>query len=557
MSAAKKKISLADIYVQSIQKDNAFLKEKVSALQKDMEALRQKSEEERKKQQQEKIALQDDLSKMVRDISSLRNENSSLKEEIREYDECYVPADGSQKLKDSLAETRQTLRETIEKYNEMVDSYDAAREKCASACIEADALRNDNETMKGELNKIHMLYQASAKELEQNRNDMGDMMKEMAELRQALAQQESDEVASTPSQASMIDVNAKLVVSLRRQIGDLTSSLEMLTKENSSLKSRVNSPSRGSSSELNDWKKRATSAEDKVRELSSQLVEVTNDRDRLLAEGSSGLSADVREWKSKNDELGRKVIELTQRNRNYERSVGSMVERCDTAEKKVKEMTVTVQALTQEKQSLQSLVRKIQQERDAAVTEKSRLAKQETNGDAKKKDEMAEKLKKKDEMIEKLKKSVIQLEEEAQQYQQEIEQLKGKMESASAPPLPASVPAVVPAQSYHESVQSFHESESSYHDNAQTYHDTQQSYHDVQQSYHDNSTENYHDGTSVVEAGRILAPSSHVESAEDAITAVLQQMIASPELYSLDTIDDISFPGWSRDSRLMCRLRVH
>lgn len=46
MSAAKKKISLADIYVQSIQKDNAFLKEKVSALQKDMEALRQKSEEE-------------------------------------------------------------------------------------------------------------------------------------------------------------------------------------------------------------------------------------------------------------------------------------------------------------------------------------------------------------------------------------------------------------------------------------------------------------------------------------------------------------------------------
>ena len=193
MSAAKKKISLADIYVQSIQKDNAFLKEKVSALQKDMEALRQKSEEERKKQQQEKIALQDDLSKMVRDISSLRNENSSLKEEIREYDECYVPADGSQKLKDSLAETRQTLRETIEKYNEMVDSYDAAREKCASACIEADALRNDNETMKGELNKIHMLYQASAKELEQNRNDMGDMMKEMAELHQALAQQESDD----------------------------------------------------------------------------------------------------------------------------------------------------------------------------------------------------------------------------------------------------------------------------------------------------------------------------------------------------------------------------
>ena len=294
MSGSTKKVSLADIYVQSLQKDNAFLKEKVSSLQKDIDTLNVKYEEERKKQQQEKIALQDDLSKMVRDISSLRNENTSLKEEINEYDANYVPATGSQRMKDALAETRQTLRETVEKYNEMVDSYDATREKCSSACIEADALRNDNETMKGELNKVHLLYQAAAKELEQNRNDMGDMMKEMAALRQALEQKESSEVRVPVSRSPVPDVNAKLVVSLRRQIGDLTSSLEQLTRENSSLKTRVNSQSSSSSSQLNEWRKRATQAEEKVKAANdwklkvSDLEEEKAELRKVLQEEASG-----------------------------------------------------------------------------------------------------------------------------------------------------------------------------------------------------------------------------------------------------------------------------
>ena len=53
----------------------------------------------------------------------------------------------------------------------------------------------------------------------------------------------------------------------------------------------------------------------------------------------------------------------------------------------------------------------------------------------------------------------------------------------------------------------------------------------------------YNDDTAVVEAGACRTSFSPVESAEDAIMGVLQQMIASPEQYSLDTIDDISFPG--------------
>ncbi|KAK8827576.1 hypothetical protein WA577_007123 [Blastocystis sp. JDR] len=521
MSGSAKKVSLADIYVQSLQKDNAFLKEKVSSLQKDIDTLNVKYEEERKKQQQEKIALQDDLSKMVRDISSLRNENTSLKEEINEYDANYVPATGSQRMKDALAETRQTLRETVEKYNEMVDSYDATREKCSSACIEADALRNDNETMKGELNKVHLLYQAAAKELEQNRNDMGDMMKEMAALRQALEQKESSEVRVPVSRSPVQDVNAKLVVSLRRQIGDLTSSLEQLTRENSSLKTRVNSQSSSSSSQLNEWRKRATQAEEKVKALSASLVEITNDRDRLLAEQQDavgGAAGDAGEWKQKSDELEKRVIELTQRNRNYERSVGSMVTRCDAAEKKAKELAASLQAATQaaaqEKAALQAQLEKAQRERASALAEKSRAtATPRATGSV-------GELRKKDEEIEKLRASVMQLEGELQEQQQLVERLKS--ESASSPAQPSREYTSQPSREY--------ASQPSHEPSHELLHEPSQS--SQQPSQEQQTPTEYHEQTAVVEA----------ESADDAIMGVLQQMIAAPELYSLDTIDDISFP---------------
>ena len=51
---------------------------------------------------------------------------------------------------------------------------------------------------------------------------------------------------------------------------------------------------------------------------------------------------------------------------------------------------------------------------------------------------------------------------------------------------------------------------------------------------------------------------SHVVEAgtsDDAIVEVLQQMIDSPESFSLDTIDDVSFPG-RFNNVLSYRLRV-
>ena len=547
MSGSTKKVSLADIYVQSLQRENTFLKEKVSSLQSDIDSLNIKCEEERKKQQHDMIALQDDLSKMVRDVSSLRNENISLKEEIKEYDANYVPATGSQRMKDALANARQTLRETVEKYNEIVDSYDAIREKCSSASIEADDLRNDNESIKEEMHKMHLLYQAASKELEQNRNDMADMMKEMAELRQALEQKESEEQQPV-NRNPTTDVNAKLVVSLRRQIGDLTSSLEQLTQENNSLKTRVSTQS-SSSSQLDEWKKRAIQAEEKVKSLSTSLIQVTNDRDRLLEEHKEAPSSstakektdDGEELKKKNDELERKVIELTQRNRSYERSVGSMLARCDVAEKKAKELQATLQTArqtaAQEKAELQAQLQKAQRDRDNAVAEKNRVSAATAQRSA---DSVGD-LRKKDKEIEQLRASVMQLESELQEQQQLVEQLK----SEAPPPLPTSIPLPRPTQPSRASNQQpsrASNQQSSRESNQQpTLEPPQQP--PQQPTHHETSQAMYNDDTAVVEAGACRTSFSPVESAEDAIMGVLQQMIASPEQYSLDTIDDISFPG--------------
>ena len=104
MSTAPKKNSFLDIYVQSIQKDNAFFKEKVSSLQKELEDVKARSSEERKGFQQELSALKEDLSRMVNDVANLRSQNGSLTEKLEEYEASYVPGSGSKKLKDALGD---------------------------------------------------------------------------------------------------------------------------------------------------------------------------------------------------------------------------------------------------------------------------------------------------------------------------------------------------------------------------------------------------------------------------------------------------------------------
>ena len=276
-----------------------------------------------------------------------------------------------------------------------------------------------------------------------------------------------------------------------------------------------------------------------MKALSASLVEVTNDRDRLLAEQQDavgGAAGDAGEWKQKSDELEKRVIELTQRNRNYERSVGSMVTRCDAAEKKAKELAASLQATTQaaaqEKAALQAQLEKAQRERASALAEKSRAATPRATGSV-------GELRKKDEEIEKLRASVMQLEGELQEQQQLVERLKS--ESASSPAQPSREYASQP--SHEPSHELLHEPshELLHEPSHELLHEPSQS--SQQPSQEQQTPTEYHEQTAVVEAGRRSLHPSHIESADDAIMGVLQQMIAAPELYSLDTIDDISFPG--------------
>ena len=117
----------------------------------------------------------------------------------------------------------------------------------------------------------------------------------------------------------------------------------------------------------------------------------------------------------------------------------------------------------------------------------------------------------------------MQLEGELQEQQQLVERLKS--ESASSPAQPSREYASQP--SHEPSHELLHEPSQS----------------SQQPSQEQQTPTEYHEQTAVVEAGRRSLHPSHIESADDAIMGVLQQMIAAPELYSLDTIDDISFPG--------------
>ena len=111
---------------------------------------------------------------------------------------------------------------------------------------------------------------------------------------------------------------------------------------------------------------------------------------------------------------------------------------------------------------------------------------------------------KKDEEISKLKESITALESEVQQYQQEIEQLNAQM------PLPA-LPDLPPIEHYFLP-EELHEEE-------------------IQEEYVD-------------------------EEEEDAVAAVLQQMIENPGNFNLDTIDDVSFPDCDfNDEHMMLFIR--
>lgn len=573
MSTSTRKNTLMDIFVKSLQKDNTFLKGQVAEQQKTMKDMEEQFKQEKKKQEFEMLELKEDLSTMVKDVATLQSKNTELTEKIEEYESCYVPASGSRKMKDALADARKQLRDVVEKYNSLVDTYDISRQQSASAITEANELRSENTRLQNELTKARQLYQASVKELEDNRVDMANIMKELSELKQAIADgtYEEEKEASKP----ISEVDSKLIASLRTQIGELTTVIERSEMTSSKsvsqsiadsqkklegLSNKVNALMRTFSTESKlvsltssiadfrltlsaiDKAMSATSspsnhrleeAEKKVKELSMSLINITNERDRLLdqQEGGSTVSDNerIRQLEKEVDQADRKVIELSQRCQSFERSVKVLSTRADTAEKKVKELSASVTSLTKERDTLKKERITLTKERDTLTKERNSItkernslqyslneAKQQLQSTSKTQIEDSENrrlLLKKDEEISQLKKSITALESEVQQYQQEIEQLNNQLPPQTLPDLPdlPDLPNLPPVEHYFlpEELQEG----------------------EIQEEYAD-------------------------EDAEDAVATVLQQMIENPDNFNLDTIDDVSFPDCDfNDNHMMLFIR--
>ena len=583
MSSSKKN-SFLDIYVQSIQKDNAFYKEKVSSLQKEMDELKAKNSEERKAAQQELAALKEDLSRMVKDVTTLRSQNFTLIEKLQEYEASYVPGTGSKKLKDALADCRKELRETVTKYNELVDGYDLAKEQYNSALVESNALRDETARLSKELERYQQLYQSATKELEENRQDIAVYMKENSELRQAMADQTAAtaQSPSAPSTAESSDGSSSLVIALRQQLQSMTAMMEsMQTRSSSAPKPDLSGSMKSAQEKLNVMStkvngliatytsdssaqvvemvstvtdlrlslldldtvlrsladenrelknksasaagssqllQRATTAEkklqetqEKMKELSATVVQLSNERNRFKAEAeekssSTRSTSKERELERRADEAERKVIELSTRTSTYEKRVTEISRRASAAEKQVQDLTVQLRAVTQERDLLKQKASSSSASSHVSSAQQSELQKQ---------------LQEKDNYINQLRDSVMRLEKEIEEIQQ----------NPPIPPIPDDFS--LPRDSFAPQLD---DADASFGRYGQFDQPSQPSQFD---SYHNSNVPSMDAGSAAQSADPAFV---EADSSEDAVATVLQQMIEDPSSFNLDTIDDVSFP---------------
>ena len=629
MEEPRKKNSIIDIYIQSLKKDNEFYKKKMETQQKETMELSLRYEEEKKKQQSELASLKEDLAKMVREVTKLKGDNALLMERLSEYESSYVLGSGSKKLKDALGEARKQLRETVDKYNELVDCYDAAKEQYSGACSESVVLRSENEDLRNDLERSRQMYQAAAKELEDNRDDMASMMKELSELRMAMEHApKTEEVQSVSTRSSVSSSSSvgqtRLITSLRGQIKELTGIIEKMRSEPekraleatttlsatrlildslsksvssllatvsnddspavssivstvaqlrvhvsdltiavtdqadecAQLKKSTRSVGIASSGSVNEWMQRADTAERQLLEAKKRAEEAEQ-RAKEAEQHCEELQysyqnpASMDDLSRRADIAERKVVELSQRASTFERRVSDLVRQKETTEKRVQELAHSLETIQEERDSLKRLLttannglskansevtqtrvsngspslRETELQRQLKVKEEEIRQMQqkadEYQKQAKLKDSLQQQLTAKDTEISKLRSSVIELEGELQRCQQDLELALSKEVPPPIPPLPSEVPTVSMIGLMEESVPTLPSNE-------------------VVPSPIPSNTDSH-----VVEAG----------TSDDAIVEVLQQMIDSPESFSLDTIDDVSFPG-RFNNVLSYRLRV-
>lgn len=419
--------------------------------------------------------------------NTLREDNARLTKELERYQQLY------QSSTKELEENRQDIAVYMKENSELRQAMEdrSAGEIQSSQASTADGTNKLVVALRAQLQHVSgMLERMKSRDGESTRSDLSSSFKDAQSKLDALSTKTNSLISTLTSDSSPQVIELVGTASeLRLSLLDLDSALQKLAAENRELRTRSSSASVSSSvaQRANDAEKKLAESQKRVKELSETIVQLTNERDRYRMEAEEGSgtqrkTASQRELEKRADDAERKVIELSQRTTTYERRVNELSRRAATAENQVKDLSSKLQAVTQERDSLQRLSAQNSAELSRTKAEARRV-------DSSQQEELQKQLREKDRCINELRESVAQLEKTIEDYRQN-------------PPIPD-----IPDELQLPDMQMLSEP--------------------VDMMNAEDSAD-----PSLVEA----------ESSEYAVTNILQQMLDDPESFNLDTIDDVSFP---------------
>ena len=447
--------------------------------------------------------------------NALRDETARLSKELERYQQLYQSA--TKELEENRQDIAVYMKENSELRQAMADQTAAtAQSPSAPSTAESSdgssslviALRQQLQSMTAMMESMQTRSSSAPKP------DLSGSMKSAQEKLNVMSTKVNGLIATYTSDSSAQVVEmVSTVTDLRLSLLDLDTVLRSLADENRELKNK--SASAAGSSQL---LQRATTAEkklqetqEKMKELSATVVQLSNERNRFKAEAEEKSSSmrstsKERELERRADEAERKVIELSTRTSTYEKRVTEISRRASAAEKQVQDLTVQLRAVTQERDVLKQKASSSSASSRATSAQQSELQKQ---------------LQEKDNYINQLRDSVMRLEKEIEEIQQ----------NPPIPPIPDDFS--LPRDSFAPQLD---DADASFGRYGQFDQPSQPSQFD---SYHTSNVPSMDAGSAAQSAEPAFV---EADSSEDAVATVLQQMIEDPSSFNLDTIDDVSFP---------------
>ena len=489
--------------------------------------------------------------------NALRDETARLSKELERYQQLYQSA--TKELEENRQDIAVYMKENSELRQAMADQTAAtAQSPSAPSTAESSdgssslviALRQQLQSMTAMMESMQTRSSSAPKP------DLSGSMKSAQEKLNVMSTKVNGLIATYTSDSSAQVVEmVSTVTDLRLSLLDLDTVLRSLADENRELKNK--SASAAGSSQL---LQRATTAEkklqetqEKMKELSATVVQLSNERNRFKAEAeekssSARNTSKERELERRADEAERKVIELSTRTSTYEKRVTEISRRASAAEKQVQDLTVQLRAVTQERdllkqkassssassrvssaqqselqkqvQDLNAQLRSMTQERDS-WKQKASSSSASSRATSAQQSELQKQLQEKDNYINQLRDSVMRLEKEIEEIQQ----------NPPIPPIPDDFS--LPRDSFAPQLD---DADASFGRYGQFDQPSQPSQFD---SYHNSNVPSMDAGSAAQSAEPAFV---EADSSEDAVATVLQQMIEDPSSFNLDTIDDVSFP---------------